>query len=801
MELVTRSAAEAGTSRDPVCGMAVDPAAPRGGSVEHGGKTYHFCNPRCRERFLREPERFLDPTYRPAGMAAAAPVGLRSPVPAAPAPAPAPAQPRALRYVCPMCPEVSEPRGGACPSCGMALEPEGFQPSAEEDPELRAMARRLRLGAALAAPLVLLAMAPMVPGLFPHALHGAPWLGWLQGLLGAAVVFGPGRFVFERFFASLRSRQANMFTLLGLGIGAAFLSSAAALLFPALFPQAFRNPDGSPPLAFEAAAAITVLVILGQFLEQKARARTHGALAALLALAPPEACRIHAGGEEERVPAERLLPGDLLRIRPGERIPVDGRVVEGASAVDESMLTGEALPAEKGPGDRVAAGTLNTTGGLVIRAEAVGEGTLLRRIVALAEEARRTRAPLQRLADRVSAVFVPLVTAASGLAFLGWALWGPEPRLLHALAAAVSVLVIACPCALGLATPLSVTVALGRGASAGVLFRSAEALERLAAADTLLLDKTGTLTEGRPRLLRLDAAPGFETVEILRLAAALERSSEHPLAAALVEATKGSVRDLPSPTAFRALPGLGVEGVVEGRTVLAGSRRLMEERGVDPGPLVALAGEEDSDGAMALYLAVDGKGAALALFEDPPRPEAREVVRRLAEEGVEVVLATGDAREPALRAARAAGIARVYSGLLPENKLRLVEALKGEGRVVAVAGDGINDAPALARADVGLAMGSGSGAALESAPVTLVRGGLGAILRARALSRATVRNIRQNLAWAFAYNVAGVPLAGGLLFPSLGFLPGPMLAAAAMSFSSLAVVANALRLKRIPLEP
>lgn len=789
----------ASTAKDPVCGMKVDPSAPRGGSAEYGGSTYHFCNPRCRERFLAEPEKYLDPDYRPAGMAVAAPVGLRPSAPAVPLPLHQP--PKARRFVCPMCPEVNQPAPGPCPSCGMALEPQGPLPPAEEDPELRAMARRLRWSAALSAPLLLLAMGPMVPGWLPHGLQGLSWSGWVQGLLAAAVVFGPGRFIFERFAASLKNRQANMFTLLGLGIGAAFFSSAAALLFPGLFPPAFRNPDGSPPLAFEAAAVITVLVTLGQFLEQKARARTQGALAALLALAPPEACRIGPRGQEEQVPVERLLPGDLLRIRPGERIPVDGRVVEGLSAVDESMLTGEALPAAKGPGDKVAAGTLNTTGGLVIRAETVGEGTLLRRIVALAEEARRTRAPLQRIADRVSAVFVPLVTAASGLAFLGWALWGPEPRLLHGLAAAVSVLVIACPCALGLATPLSITVALGRGASAGLLFRSAEALERLASADTLVLDKTGTLTAGKPSLHRLETVSGFSERDLLRWAAGLERASEHPLASALVEAARRLGLEPPAPERFRALPGLGVEGVVEGRSILAGNRRLLEERQVDPAPLASRAAAEEASGTLCLFLAVDGKAAGAAFFQDPPRPEAREVVRRLAAEGVETVLATGDSRGPALQAAREAGISRVHAGLLPEDKLRLVEALKEEGRVVAVAGDGVNDAPALARADVGLAMGSGTDAALESAPVTLVRGGLGAILRARALSRATVRNIRQNLAWAFAYNVAGVPLAGGLLFPSLGFLPGPMLAAAAMSFSSLAVVANALRLKHTPLDP
>lgn len=794
MERSEKSGVVCGPWKDPVCGMTVDPSAPRGGSAELQGRTFYFCNPRCRERFLAEPGRYLDPHYRPSGMTPA-PVALR------PAAAAAPFTPRPSRYRCPMCPEVVTDEPGACPSCGMALEPEGLRPPSEEAVEVRAMARRLRWSAALAVPLGLLAMGPMVPGLFPHGFHGAPWVGWVQGILAAGVVFGPGRFVFQRFLASLKNRRANMFTLLGLGIGAAFLSSAAALLFPGLFPPAFRNPDGSPPLAFEASAAITVLVILGQFLEHKARTRTHGALAALLALAPPKACRLGPAGEEEIVPVEQLLSGDLLRIRPGERIPVDGRVVQGRSAVDESMLTGEVLPAEKGPGDRVAAGTLNTSGGLVIRTETVGEGTLLTRIVALAEEARRTRAPLQRLADRVSALFVPLVTAVSGLAFLGWALWGPEPRLLHAMAAAVSVLVIACPCALGLATPLSVTVALGRGASGGVLFRSAEALEHLASADTLVLDKTGTLTEGKPRLLRVETAPNFQAAEILRLAAALERASEHPLASALVEAAREGGQELPSPSSFRAFPGLGVKGVVEGKAVVVGNRRFLEERRIDTGPLTAFAEAEEAGGTTALFLAVDGKAAGTALFEDPPRPEARAVVRRLREEGVEVVLATGDAPGPALRAARAAGIAQIHAGLLPEDKLRLVEALKEKGRRVAVAGDGINDAPALARADVGLAMGSGSGAALESASVTLVRGGLSAILRARTLSRATVRNIRQNLAWAFAYNVVGVPLAGGLLFPSLGFLPGPMMAAAAMSFSSLAVVANALRLKGTSLEP
>ncbi|MEW5765653.1 MAG: heavy metal translocating P-type ATPase [Acidobacteriota bacterium] len=829
-----------GRSVDPVCGMIVDPAAPRGGSAEHGGRSFHFCNPRCRERFLADPDRFLDPAYVPGGMAERpAPIGtrptplsLQKPVqlgagaslspPAAPAayvcpmcpevrsPVPAacpscgmalesatPLLPSAaVEYTCPMHPEVVRKAPGACPICGMALEPRSLPSSARADPELRAMTRRFWWALLLTAPLWILAMAEMLPGMHHGAILPGTFSTWVQMVLATPVVLGSGWVLFERFAASVRNRRANMFTLIGLGVGASYGYSVAAALVPDLFPASFRLADGRVAVYFEAAATITLLVLLGQVLELRARLRTGDALRALLALAPVVARRLEAGGSERDVPLEEVKAGDLLRVRPGEKIPVDGKVVEGRSAVDESMISGEPMPKEKGPGDPVVGATLNGTGGLVIRAERVGADTLLSRIVSRVAEAQRTRAPLQKIADRVAAVFVPAVMAGAAAAFAGWAAWGPEPRLAHGLVAAVSVLIIACPCALGLATPMSVMVAMGRGAREGVLFRNAEALELLARVDTLVLDKTGTLTEGRPRILDVIRAHPFEENEALRIAAGLERASEHPLAAAVLEAASERGIAPPRPDGFQSVPGLGVTGRVEGREAAVGTLRLMADLGIDVSLLETAAAEQRRMGRSVLYVAADRRAGALLAAEDPLRPGAAEAVEALRAEGVRLLVASGDGRATAEAVASHLGIEEVRAEMLPAEKADLVSRLRSEGRVVAFAGDGINDAIALARADVGIAMGTGTDVAIESAPVALVRGDLSGILRARRLSRETVANIRQNLFWAFFYNAVGIPLAGGLLYPFLGILLSPMVAAAAMSFSSVTVIGNALRLRR-----
>ncbi len=829
--------------KDPVCGMRVDPLNPRGGSAEYGGKTYRFCNPRCRERFLAEPEKYLDPAYRPTGMGAVAPLGIRpaasappppaAPVPLPPAAAPAvkPPPPKAARYVCPMCPEVSEPRPGPCPSCGMALEPavpappppwtvhtcpmhpevrqEGpgicplcgmaLEPHAmeagEENPELRDMTRRFWVGLAFTVPLFALSMADLLPGDFASRLLSPRLASFVQLVLASPVVLWAGWPFLQRFWTSLVRRSLNMFTLIGLGVGAAFGYSVAATFVPAAFPGSFRTADGSVATYFEAAAVITVLVLLGQVLELRARSKTGEAIRALLGLAPKTARRVSPAGGEEDVPLDVVRPGDLLRVRPGEKVPVDGIVLEGRSSVDESMVTGEAVPVEKGPGDRVVGGTLNGSGAFLLRAEKVGAETLLARIVALVAEAQRSRAPIQRLADRAAAWFVPAVTAVSALAFVLWALYGPEPRLAHALVAAVSVLIIACPCALGLATPMSILVAAGKGATAGVLFRNAEAIELLRKVDTLVLDKTGTLTLGRPVLDSVEPAGGLSGDDLLALAAALERSSEHPLAAAVLQGAEARGLSLPSATGFRYVPGKGVSGRVGPRAVALGNAAWLKELGVPFENTPSGPGQ----GCVRLLAAVDGRFAGSLFFRDPLKPSAKGVVARLRAEGLEVLLVTGDARETAEAVAREAGIQGVEAEVLPEQKCEVVRRLKAQGRIVAVAGDGVNDAPALALADVGIAMGTGTDVAMESAGVTLVKGDLTGILRARRLSRLTLANIRQNLFWAFFYNALGVPLAAGLLYPLFGFLLSPMAAAAAMSLSSTCVVFNALRLRKADL--
>jgi Cu+-exporting ATPase len=766
---------------DPVCGMKVDTASPRGGTHEHAGKTYFFCNPRCRERFAADPGHWLARGPSPAAMKAPAP-----------APAHAPGE-GPVEWVCPMDPEVLETKPGPCRICGMALEPRTVSLVEERNPELEDMTRRLVVAASLTAPLLVLAMGPMV-GLDVAHRVGASWRRGAELLLATPVVLWAGWPFFERLWTSLLTRRLNMFTLIGVGTGVAWLYSVAAVLLPGAFPASARGHGGEVGLYFESAAVIVTLVLLGQVLELRARARTGGAIRALLGLAPKTARRLEADGSEIDVALELLRPGDRLRVRPGERVPVDGVVLEGASAVDESMVTGEPIPVEKTAGSPVTGGTLNGTGGFVMRARRVGRETLLARIVQLVAEAQRSRAPIQRLADRVAAWFVPGVVAVALLAFAGWLWLGPEPRVAYALLAAVSVLIVACPCALGLATPMSIMVGVGRGAAAGVLVKDAAALEALAGVDTLVVDKTGTLTEGRSRLAAVRALDG-EEAEALLLAASLERGSEHPLAEAIVKGAAERGLALVPAAGFESRPGRGVRGTVDGRAVLLGNRALLAESGLDPAPLASLVEAEAAAGRTTALLAVDGRPRAVLSVEDPVRPSAAAALDELRREGLDVVMLTGDQRLPAEAVARALGITRVFAEVLPERKAEIVRALRAEGKTVAMAGDGVNDAPALATAQVGIAMGTGTDVAMQSAGITLVKGDLGGIVRARRLSLATVRNIRQNLFWAFAYNAAAIPVAAGALFPWLGWLLSPMLAAAAMSLSSVTVIANALRLR------
>ena len=799
---------------DPVCGMHVDPDR-AAAKIEHDGRTYAFCCDGCRDLFRADPAKYLAAPARvghPAHGAHAHHAPHASPAasthasqsPSAPR---IPAAPGA-RYTCPMHPEVVRDRPGACPICGMALEPAA--PSLEEadDPELRSMTRRFWIGLALTAPLFLIAMSGMAPG--SGAGHAGPtWLRWIDVALATPVVTWCGWPFFERGWASIVNRRLNMFTLIALGTGVSYLYSVVATLFPALFPAALRPYDGQVEVYFETAAVITVLVLLGQVLELRARGRTGGAIRALLGLQPRTARRLQHDGREEDVPLETVLPGDRLRVRPGEKAPVDGVVLEGRSAVDESMMTGEPIPVEKGPDDRLIGGTLNGTGSLVMRAERVGADTLLAQIVRMVSEAQRSRAPIQRLADIVSSWFVPAVMAVAVIAFIAWLSAGPEPRLAHAVVAAVAVLIIACPCALGLATPISIMVATGRGATAGILVRNAAALEGLEKADTLVVDKTGTLTEGRPRLATVVAAPGISEDEVLRFAAALEAGSEHPLAASILSGALERGIQPAAATGFESLTGAGVTGTVGGRRVALGNLSMMERAraavaasgpgsGTDP----ALAGldrraaELRREGQTVVFLAIEGRPCGLLGVSDPIRATTPDAIRDLRRDGMRVLMLTGDNRTTAEAVARRLGIDDVRADVLPADKAEIVRALQEEGRVVAMAGDGVNDAPALARADVGIAMGSGTDVAIESAAIVLVRGDLRGILRARRLSRATLRNIRQNLFFAFVYNALGVPIAAGALYPAFGLLLSPMIAGAAMSLSSVTVITNALRLRR-----
>jgi Cu+-exporting ATPase len=777
---------------DPVCGMKVDPRSARGGSFAHEGTTYSFCSPGCRERFARDPDHWLEAGPRASAMAATAP-----PTPAA-AKAPASAS-QASAWICPMDPEVLETKPGACRICGMALEPRAVTRGVPPNPELEDMRRRLRVSAALTLPLLALAMAAMLPGQLVGRWLSPRTQGLVELLLATPVVLWGGQPFFERMLLSLRTGRLNMFTLIGLGTGVAWVYSVAAVVVPSLVPASFRTHAGEAGRYFESAAVIVTLVLVGQVLELVARQRTGDAIRALVGLAPSTARRLEADGTEQDVPLDAVRPGDRLRVRPGERVPTDGVVIEGQTSVDESMISGEPVPVAKGAGAAVTGATLNGQGGFVMRAERVGRETLLARIVALVSEAQRSRAPIQRLADRIAAWFVPAVVAVAALAFLAWALVGPEPRLAHALVAAVSVLIIACPCALGLATPMSVMVGVGRGATAGVLVRNAEALEALARVSTLVIDKTGTLSEGRPRLARVVSASGADDAEALRLAGSLEQGSEHPLASAIVAAARERGLRLAPVTDFVSEPGRGVRGRVEGRFLLLGTAAFLTASGCDVSAFDALAEGERREARSVVLLAADGACLALVSAADPVKPEAREAIRALRAEGLEIVMLTGDNRTAAEVVARAVGIERIEAEVLPERKADAVRRLQAEGQVVAMAGDGVNDAPALAAAQVGIAMGTGTDVAIESAGITLVKGDLAGLVRARRLSRATLANIRQNLFWAFAYNAIGIPIAAGALYPWLGALLSPMLAALAMSLSSVTVIANALRLRRVRL--
>jgi Cu+-exporting ATPase len=766
------------TVKDPVCAMDVDPETAAGRS-EHAGKTYFFCSASCKRKFDADPARYIS-----GGGGSTAPATEPT---------------EGILYTCPMHPEIVRDKPGFCPICGMALEPMTATGD-DTNPELEDMTRRFWVCMVLTAPLLLVMLTETFLGqqtvmrLFPGRS-----LAWIQLALATPVVLWGGLPFFERGWASVVNRSLNMFTLISLGTGAAYAYSVVATLFPDVFPSSFRDAHGNVPVYFEAAAVITTLVLLGQVLELRARSQTSSAIKALLGLAPKTARRILPDGREEDVPLDQVHVGDLLRIRPGEKVPVDGVVVEGRSFVDESMVTGEPIPVEKGPGDRVIGGTVNTIGSLVMRAERVGSETMLAQIVKMVAEAQRTRAPIQRLADVVSAYFVPIVILVAVITFVAWAIFGPEPRMAYALVSAVSVLIIACPCALGLATPMSIMVATGRGAMAGVLIKKAEALEVMEKVDTIVVDKTGTLTEGKPRLVSVVPAPGQDEAELLRLAASLERGSEHPLAAAIAEgATARGIR-LSEPESFDSLTGKGVRGVVEGHKVAIGTRRLLEELGIDPGELAAQAEELRRDGQTVMFVALDGRVAGILGVADPIKDSAADAVRRLHDEKLKVVMLTGDNKTTALAVARKLGLDDGRAEVLPEEKGEVVKKLQAGGRVVAMAGDGINDAPALAQADVGIAMGTGTDVAMESAAVTLVRGDLRGIVRLRRLSRSTMWNIRQNLVFAFLYNVLGVPIAAGVLYPIFGILLSPMIASAAMTLSSVSVITNALRLRRVDL--
>jgi Cu+-exporting ATPase len=760
-----------GRVTDPVCGMKVDPKTARGGHFAYKGQDYSFCSQRCHDRFEAEPEKFLAPKQ--------------------PEPEAAPG----TIYTCPMHPEVRQEGPGSCPICGMALEPETVSLDDKPDPELIDMTRRFWIGLALTLPVFVIEMTSHVFGL--HLL--SPNVSnWVSLVLTTPVVLWAGAPFFARGWRSLITRNLNMFTLIAMGTGVAYVYSVVATVAPNLFPDAFRDMHGAVAVYFESAAVITVLVLLGQVLELRARARTSGAIRSLLGLAPKTARRIGKSGDED-VPVEDIAVGDLLRVRPGESVPVDGVVTEGRSSVDESMVTGESMPVSKATDARVIGGTLNQSGALVIRADKVGRDTMLARIVDLVAKAQRSRAPVQRLADQVAGWFVPAVIAAAVLAFAAWMAFGPEPRFTFAMVAAVTVLIIACPCALGLATPMSIMVGVGRGARSGILVRDAEALERMERIDTMVIDKTGTLTEGKPEVVAIVPASGFDEKEVLRLAASVERASEHPLAFAILVAAKERGLSVSDAADFDSPSGKGAIATVEGRVVALGNARLMADLKADTRELDAIADQQREQGATAIYVVADRKPAGVIAIADPVKPSARAALDGLRASGLRIVMLTGDNATTAQGVAKTLGITEVKADVLPEHKNEAVQQLQKEGRRVAMAGDGVNDAPALAAADVGIAMGGGTDAAIESAGMTLLRGDLNGLVQARELSIATMRNIRQNLVFAFVYNAAGIPLAAGVLYPVFGWLLSPMVGAAAMALSSVSVIGNALRLSRIRL--
>ena len=841
--IMEHSPKSATPAKDPVCGMNVDPARAKY-KFEHAGKDYYFCCASCLEKFRARPEEYLAARQAPglqmisiapaksshgtgglvtlgaqpsSSVANAVPSSkpasayvcpmcpeVRSAVPAA-CPrcgmALEPEMPVAttrVEYTCPMHPEIVRPGPGHCPICGMALEPRTVTAQEEENPELRDMTRRFWISVALTVPLLGIAMGHMLPGMPMRRLIPGGWEPWIELILATPVVLWGGAPFFQRGWTSLVNRSTNMFTLIAMGTGVAYFYSLVATVFPQMFPASFREMGGTPAVYFEAAAAITTLVLLGQVLELRARGRTGAAIRALLDLTPKTA-RILRDGREEDIPLEQVMAGDRLRVRPGEKVPVDGVVLEGTTGIDESMITGESIPVSKGRGSAVIGATVNGTGSLVMRAERVGSDTLLAQIVKMVSQAQRSRAPIQRLADRVAGWFVPAVVAIAMLTFVIWSVFGPQPRLAHALVNAVAVLIIACPCALGLATPIAIMVGTGRGAQAGVLIKNAEALELLEKVDTLVIDKTGTLTDGKPRVMSVAGAPGRDENELLRLAASLEQGSEHPLGTAVVEAAKSRGLVLARANDFQSQTGRGVSGRVDDKNILIGNERLLHESGVSVASLAWKAEEMRRNGQTVILIAVDGQKAGLIGIADSIKDSAARALRDLKSEGLRVLMLTGDNRATAEAVAKTLGITEFEAEVLPDKKSEVVQRLQKEGRTVAMAGDGINDAPALAQADVGIAMGTGTDIAMESGGITLVKGDLVGIVRARKLSQATMRNIRQNLFFAFLYNSLGVPIAAGVLYPFFGLLLSPILAAAAMSLSSVSVLTNSLRLRKVKL--
>jgi len=832
--------------RDPVCGMTVGPEAAQ---VVYAGKSYHFCCAGCADKFRAEPAKYsnaIAPTamqrdsvrvqFSRAGAPVAVPAlavlhenihgtehraekaaaanayvcpmdpEVREDYPGA-CPkcgmAMEPLLPLAratqVEYTCPMHPQIVRSRPGSCPICGMALEPRTVVAEEPQNPELVSMTRRFWSSVVLTIPLLVLGMSDLIPGQPIQYLLSARAMGWIELALATPVVLWAGWPFFERGWASVLNRSLNMFTLIALGTGTAFFFSVAAVVFPQLFPVTFRGMSGEVPVYFEAAAAITTLVLLGQVLELRARSRTSSAIRSLLRLTPKNARLVRADGTELDVPLEQIQAGDLLRVRPGEKVPVDGIVTDGESAVDESLMTGESMPVEKSIGRRVIGGTINGTGTLVMRAERVGSQTLLAQIVRMVSEAQRSRAPVQRLADRIAGYFVPAVVLIAAITFGVWAAIGPQPRMAHALLNAVAVLIIACPCALGLATPMAIMVGTGRGALAGILVKNAEALESLEKVDTVVVDKTGTLTEGRPKVVAVNAAPGFDDATILRIAATLERASEHPLASAILARAKERGIGPGDSTDFQSRTGKGVLAKIGAQVAALGNRALFAELGIAADALEETARQREAESETVMFVAIGGKAAGLITVADPIKATTAEAIRQLHQDGIHVVMLTGDSRATAEVVARKLGIEKVFAGVLPEQKNEIVKLLQAEGHIVAMAGDGVNDAPALSQADVGIAMGTGTDVAIESAGITLLQGDLRGLARARTLSRATMRNIRQNLFFAFAYNAVGVPIAAGVLYPFFGLLLSPILASAAMTFSSVSVITNALRLRRIQL--